>query len=371
MRKCKLDDTHTEKRDIDPLGHEFSSEWESGLATHWHTCVREDCEEKEAFNHESDAPATTESPEICRDCGYEMKPKKHQLDGKRIIFIGDSFVYFGNTVIEKAQSVQEQSKRENDNGYFYQICKANGADVSVTNWTYGGHGLTTHLQENCTHREGCNGTCHIEDLTERYYDIVVLSGGRGSGYKKETFIGEIETYIDIFKSVNPNVKFVYLVSSGAHNVSVAESFPKEVLNSLKLIEDEYDFTIVDWGKIVRDVIDGVAKVEGATNLFTKTSFTIAKSKDDGYHPSPLAGYITSLMTYSAITGESAVGQSYDFCSNEYLNSRFNFKKYITNYYKVDTTNFPEIFESPSDMLGVQKLIDKYLADKAYRNYNFE
>ncbi len=367
---CTTDPTHTEKRETPMLSHTFEGEYYNDELSHWQMCSV--CGERgDSVEHESEGPATTEHAEVCLSCGYEMAPKMHLLDGKRIIFIGDSFVYFGNTVIEKAQSVQKQSLRENDRGYFYQICRANGADVSVTNWTYGGHGLTTHLQQNCTHRTGCNGTCHIEDLTNRYFDIVVLSGGRGSSYKAETFISEIETFIDIFRSVNPDVKFVYLVSSGAHNVSVNESFPKEVLNSLKKIEDDYGFTIVDWGKIVRDVIDGTTVVEGATNTFTKTSFTIAKSKEDGFHPSPLAGYITSLMTYCALTGESAVGQSYDFCSNQTLNLKFNFNKYINDYYKVDTTNFPEIFKSPADMLGIQKLIDQYLAEKAYRNYNYQ
>ncbi len=369
VRYCKHDKEHEERKPIEALGHDFSGEWHNDKSVHWQVCLRSECGKYSAFvEHASDTPATKESPELCKDCGFEIAPK---LPDQKVIFIGDSFVYFGNTVIEKTQSVQDQELRTGDKGYFHQICKANGLDVEVTNWTYGGHGLSTHLQENCTHRTGCNGTCHIEDLTERYFDIVVLSGGRGSAYKAETFFNEIETFIEIFRSVNPNVKFVYLVSSGAHNVSVEPSFPIEVLNSLDTLEDEYGFTIVDWGKLVKDIIDGVAVVEGATQVYKKTSFTIAKDNKDGYHPSPLAGYITSLMTYCAITGESAVGQDYSFCSDSSIDPKFNFNTYMSNYYKKDTTNFPEIFKSESDMLGIQKLIDKYLADKAYRNYNFQ
>ena len=77
------------------------------------------------------------------------------------------------------------------------------------------------------------------------------------------------------------------------------------------------------------------------------------------------------MLYCALTGESAVGQDYSFCSNGNLNDRFDFNAYIKSYYLKDTTNFPEIFNTPSDMLGIQEIIDEYLETKPYRNYNFE
>ena len=45
------------------------------------------------------------------------------LDGKKVIFIGNSHTYYGKTVLEKKQSVLTQAARSNDQGYFYQICK--------------------------------------------------------------------------------------------------------------------------------------------------------------------------------------------------------------------------------------------------------
>ena len=54
--------------------------------------------------HESNGPATLEAPEVCKVCGYELAPKlepKGVLDGKKIIVIGDSFVFYGIAVIEK------------------------------------------------------------------------------------------------------------------------------------------------------------------------------------------------------------------------------------------------------------------------------
>ena len=62
-------------------------------------------------------------------------------NGDKIIFIGNSFTYYGKCVLEKGQSVYGLDKRANDKGYFYQVCKANGLEVSVTNFTFGGHAL--------------------------------------------------------------------------------------------------------------------------------------------------------------------------------------------------------------------------------------
>ena len=83
------------------------------------------------------------------------------------------------------------------------------------------------------------------------------------------------------------------------------------------------------------------------------------------------------MTYSARTGESAVGKGYDFCNDSSLapagssNYFFNFNKFISTYYKDGaTTNFKSVFASAADMGGLQALIDAYLLDKAYMNYNF-
>ena len=76
------------------------------------------------------------------------------------------------------------------------------------------------------------------------------------------------------------------------------------------------------------------------------------------------------MTYCAITGESAVGQSYDFWDNKSISAFFNPDSFISKYYTKGDTNYPDIFSSPADMQGLQTLIDKYLEEKAYREYRF-
>ena len=129
------------------------------------------------------------------------------LDGKKIIFVGNSYTYYGHCVL-RAGSKLEQAPRTNDQGYFYQLCKSRGAEVSVTNWTFGDHSLWESLGESCT-REACYGVNHLSYLTDRYFDYVVLQG-----YNRN-FDGDLNEYLkpmmDIFREANPNVKFLFAV----------------------------------------------------------------------------------------------------------------------------------------------------------------
>lgn len=295
------------------------------------------------------------------------------LDGKKVIFIGNSFIYYGQTVFERSWEINTQEMRSYDTGYFYQLCKANGENVSVTNWTFGSHSLANFCQHPCANKN-CKsyGSDHLGHLTDSYFDYVIISGGRKSTTTEEAFLGSMETLMEFFREANPDVKFVYLCCSGSHNISVDPSLPVNVLNNLKTIE-KWGVTVVDWGKLVADIINGDVEIPGAKETYNKNSFIVANSQKDGYHPNQLTGYITSLMTYCAITGKSAVGQPYGFCSDTSLDRRFSFDSYISEHYVYGsaTTNYPEIFASEEDMKGIQTLADKYLAEKAFINYNFK
>ena len=54
------------------------------------------------------------------------------LDGKKVIFIGNSHTYYSKCVIDKGQATG-LAARSNDQGLFYQFCKENGINVNVTN----------------------------------------------------------------------------------------------------------------------------------------------------------------------------------------------------------------------------------------------
>lgn len=278
------------------------------------------------------------------------------LSGKRVLFIGDSFLFTGRAVLQNKEVTEEG--RRYDTGYFYQLCKAKGfSDVEVVNWTYGGAGLQTIMDS------------YVPLFRDRDFDYVILSGGRNSANKIADLENTLDQYIEAFSSVNPNVKFFYLVTSGAHNISVKESFSIDVLNNLEKIEAK-GIKVLDWGKLVADIVRGETEVPGGTLTYDKYSFVHNKSLTDGYHPNQLSGYIVSMFVYCAITGESAVGLPYDFWDRSDLHKQFDPTVYANTNYTLGPSNYQEIFRSPADMEGLQKLVDQYMAEKAYLTYNF-
>ena len=301
---------------------------------------------------------------VFTSCGLfdkSSEPEKNELDGKKVLFIGNSYTYYGKVVLEKKQTVLDQTARDDDHGYFYHLCKANGKTVEVTNWTFGGHHFAD-LFGTCDADRGCNGVDHSSFLIDRNFDYVVMQQGSGSRNDVEA-MSRVDAVMEMFREENPDVKFVFLVQTDVHNKSY---WWKSEIKTL----EEKGVIVVDWGALVCDIINGVTTVPGATEEYNKNSFIVCKSASDGYHPNMLTGYITALMTYCAITGESAVGQSYAFCGDTTVQSAFNFNKFISTYYTYDgaTTNFDRIFASESDMRGIQQLIDTYLAEKPYLDY---
>lgn len=275
------------------------------------------------------------------------------LQGKKIIFIGNSYTFWGQTVLVKGTGVLGQAERSNDLGYFYQLCKAKGIDVSVTNWTFGGHDITEIFDGPCDKGDDkCLGENHDYYLTDRYFDYVCIQP-----YKEKEYEGDIVAHLkytmDLFREANPNVCFLLLVPQMA---------PERGYTWLKDVEalKAENVRICNWGGMLHDISQGTTQVPGATLPYYRGSFV--NSLDD-HHENLLAGYITTLFVYCAITGESAVGQPYDFCDNIALNPLFDLEAFREKNYPggVGQTNFVEIFRSEADMAGLQQLVDEYLA----------
>ena len=290
----------------------------------------------------------------CKD----EEPVPNALEGKKVLFIGNSYTYYGRCVIEKKQSVQKQEYRENDKGYFYQLCKANGVNVSVTNWTWGGHNLEHLFGGNCTADRGCDGLDHTKSLKDHYFDYVVIQEGSGpSGH----FHSIIDKVVNLFKEANPNVQFV-LIAHHSNYTSTNANY-QEVRASLKDMSAR-GMIIADWGRMTTDIYEGRVQVPGATQTFHKDSFVV-HWPGDNYHPNMLTGYITALWVYSVITGERAEGQPYAFCTDKSISSKFDIDAFVKKYYTEGETNIKEIFSSEADMKGLQQLIDTYIARKPY------
>ncbi|MBQ3501370.1 MAG: hypothetical protein IJA70_08100 [Oscillospiraceae bacterium] len=304
---------------------------------------------------------------------------KAALDGKKVLFVGNSFTYYGGVVARTAETNLDPvlANRVNDQGYFYQLCKAHGAEVNVVDWTFGGHGLEELLgTEPCETRPPCEGKTpsgHLAFLTDRTYDYVILSQNRcPDDESAEETLENVKDYAKIFKDANPDVKLFYVVHDGVYAVE----YGSEWLKAVSLIEKE-GITVLDWGTLVWDVATGKTQVPGAKESYNKSSFIVSKEPGDGYHPNPLTGYLFALMTFSAITGLDAVGQPYDFCYKEEsgvypISLWLQLDYFKETYYRYDDketpdvnerqTNFIEVFNSEADMKGLQSLVNTYLAD---------
>ncbi|MBE6713176.1 MAG: hypothetical protein E7580_06615 [Ruminococcaceae bacterium] len=324
------------------------------------TVKNEEEKEPETVKTEGTEPADDYTPPV------DSESVAHPLDGKKFIFIGNSYTFYGKCVLEKKTTVQSQAERSNDHGYFYQIAKENGADIQVTNWTYGNHCLEDTFGGNCAANRGCDGHDHTKDLTDRYFDYVMF---QESSLRIGGFLNSVDTLMALFRKANPNVKFFCLVPLRLYEFQSSHPDCKMVLENLKTVEG-LGVTVVDWGGLVYDVYNGTTAVPGSEMTYNRHSFVISKSASDGHHQNMLAGYITALMTWCALTGDSAVGQEYRFTGDPSVNPAFDFAKYKASYYNYGnvTTNFDKALQSKTEVLGFQQLIDKYLTEKAYRNY---
>lgn len=294
------------------------------------------------------------------------------LDNSRVIFIGQAYTYSGNVIEKTGNSHVTQSVRTKNDGYFYRICKANGVkNISITDWAFSGHTVSSLFSgETCKASGHTSGTNHLNDLTDKYYDYVVIQESNEGYETAEEYYTLIKGVMDIFREANPNVKIYYIL----HNV-VYTSYSSEWRRSVELIEDE-GATIVDWGSLVVDVYSGNVAVPGATLSYNRNSFCVSQSSSSRSNPNLVSGYLYSLMTYCAITGETPVGQPWAFAKT--YTGDYSLSSYTTDYYKYDdpdtadvdesVTNMTAIFNSDADMTGLQTLAAEYLTKKNWESY---
>ena len=310
---------------------------------------------------------STETTETTQPTEY-VPVGKEGLQGKKIIFFGNSYTYYGKCVLTKGQDVYSQQERMHDEGYFYQICKANGIDVNVTNFTFGVHYLKDFHPTGCAANRGHDGLNHLDYIQDYNYDFVVLQTGSGP-LNYPDLLAECEPIMKPFREANPNVKFIFLANHIDYLLNRTTQYKDGYVWRADIAKlEQAGILVVDWGSLVWDLMNGDAKVPGATQEYGISSFIISQAPDDGHHQNMLTGYITALMTYCAITGESAQGQPWSFTDHPQFTTDA-ITKYRLKYYTYQPeTNFDAILNSEADMKGIQQLIDQYLAAKTYLNY---
>jgi hypothetical protein len=198
------------------------------------------------------------------------------------------------------------------------------------------------------------------------FDYVFISE---AGENQASFKSTINKVAALFKNAE---EIVYL----AHEYTFSTE-ANYIINSLPELAKD-GIKIVAWGELVNDVYNGKIKVPNATLKYNKNTFIKNASSSekmdpnaavisisgygDSHHQNPLSGYITAQMCFSAITGISAVGQKYDFCWDKTIAPQYDLQNFLTYQYgKRQTSNFIDVFHSSSDMLGLQSLMDQYMA----------
>ena len=267
------------------------------------------------------------------------------LDGAKVMFIGNSFTYYGHCCGSKENNPWGGT----DKGYFYQVAKSYGDKVTVTNFTWGGSSLwhkkgsvaekalyVKILQTYPNYYQNPQGK-PMDEIYNQDYVILQQSGDNIS-----------ETYSDakaIMALFPPETKFYFYITT--HDLS---SNHTPTTSAAAKLEKEGSAGYIPLGHMVYNVWTSAERISGSTIKYNKYSFVVNQSSSDGYHPNHLTGYLTALMTYCTITGKSAEGADYSFVVKDG-------KTYYTN----GTTNYPDVLESANDMAEWQKLIDKYIA----------
>jgi len=294
--------------------------------------------------------------------GCSKEKNSNALDGKKVIFIGNSHTYKGGVVNYISNENIKQEPRSNDLGLFYLLCQANNCQVQVTNWTFSGHGLQNLFGQSCSMNTPCGGQMHEAQLVDRYFDYVVVTPGVGTSSVQ--LLPDNMAYIkDFFLKENPNAKFICLGNASVYGHNKESAPYPGITGYYKTLEQE-GWLIADWGRVVSDLITGEAQLPGTKESFTKNSFIVK----DGFHPNMLSGYIATVMTYCMITGQPAANQSPTFFID---NPAFTgmIEQQVNGSYTLgqQDTNFNKVLLSESEMTGLLQLVDEQLAQKPYLN----
>lgn len=277
------------------------------------------------------------------------------LDGKKIIFIGNSHTYVGNVVSQVYNKDPRLESRDHNMGLFYLLCKNLGSEVNVINWTFSSHGLRSIFGAPCTVKGDCQNLNHEDYLTDRVYDYVVVQPGVGAA-SEENIADDIAYIIKFFRDANPDVKFVLLGNASVYGNNKTSTPYPGITGYYKTLAEQ-GFIMADWGKLVNDLIHGNIVPEGSTVTYNKNCFIIK----DGFHPNYLSGYIASVMTYCAITGTAAADipatmfqdPAMVVALDSSLEDHYDNPEYDSNCRIILTT--------PDELARVHLLIDQYLA----------
>lgn len=285
-----------------------------------------------------------------------VKNSTETMSNKKAIFIGNSFIYWGGcvTFITNDEANDAIRAQGGDKGYFNEVCKANGVNIDVYNYTYGGQSLSWVYNNK------------LKNLDKTFLDSIDYVFISEAGGAEENFLTTVNSIISLFPNAEQTAYLCHEFAYRTDDTKAIDNLPALAEKGVKIIA---------WGELVCDVYNGKVEVPGATLEYNRNSFvkhstgkmpenaavTSLSGNGDSHHQNPLAGYITAQMCFSAISGVACEGQTYSFCSDKTIAPQYDLQNFLEcQYNNGQTSNFIEIFNSPADMLGLQKLMDSYL-----------
>ena len=250
-------------------------------------------------------------------------------EGKTVLFIGNAFTFAGGCV-------KEGDEGQTDEGMFYRLCKAHGENVTVYDCCYDGKNLS-HFASTAEGSDLLAGV-PLEDI-----DVCFLTE---SGSDNTSLVSDIDNIVARFPS--EDTKFYFL----SHSYTYEKSH-SGIIKALASLEAK-GITVLEWGKLVYKIWNGKVKIEGSSLEYDKNTFIMNGSA--ALRPNPLSGYITAAMAYAGAGNRLQLDTlRYDFC-----NEVIDFDEYIAaNYAEGQTTNFKEVFASPTDMQGILRQVENY------------
>lgn len=259
------------------------------------------------------------------------------LDGVRVLFVGNSFTYYGRCTVNRNNIVN------NDSGYFYRAAKAMGDEVKVSSFTFNGSILRT---------DSTSKTSLYDKMLEEFPNHYGKGGEMDEFYAQDVVIlqqqnvdmANTQSVIRLFmKLFPPETQFCVFI----HHSNVQRN-QRNVIGAAEVLRDEESVIYLPVGHLVYDVWTGKTAVPGGTLKYNQDSFCVNQD-DDRHHPNYLTGYLTALTVYHALTGKSVQDCSHSFVDRS------------LEYYKNGaTSNYPTILSSDADMRGLKQLVEEYV-----------
>jgi hypothetical protein len=211
----------------------------------------------------------------------EFEKQDKNEEPRTILFIGHSYLYYGDSLHNHFKRMVEEYLKEYDGG------------ESVKSATIGGARLKHHDVERLIKPKAISSI--------KKFDLVILQGGSSEPLNKENrkeFSYYAAKHIETIKANNSKAA-LYMTHAFVKPHNDFE------VNQIKVIEEVYS-------KVGKENNVLVIPVGLAFDIAYKEFPNIKLHKDDGTHPNLMGTYLAACTVFASIYDKSPVGLKYDY-----------------------------------------------------------